>query len=91
MKKTLDMKKTLAAGIGVAAFLAIAPNTFAQDTIMDATPDAVPERGAGIDGTGASAAGPRFNEGIEDNLPGRAAPPMRRGRSTYVAPEADAN
>jgi hypothetical protein len=88
------MKKTLAAGIGLAAFLAIAPNAFAQDTIMEATPDAVPERGAGLGGAGVSAAGPRFNEGIEDNLPGRAAAPMLRGRSTYVepvAPDADAD
>jgi hypothetical protein len=82
------MKKTLAAGIGLAAFLAIAPNAFAQDTIMEATPDAVPERGAGLGGAGVSAAGPRFNEGIEDNLPGRVAAPMLRGRSTYVAPVA---
>jgi hypothetical protein len=82
------MKKTLAAGLGLVAFLAMAPNTFAQDTIMEATPDAVPERGAGIGGAGTSAAGPRFNEGIEDNLPGRAASPMLRGRSTYVAPVA---
>jgi hypothetical protein len=82
------MKKTLAAGIGLAAFLALAPNTFAQDTIMEATPDAVPERGAGIGGTGASAAGPRDNEGIEDNLPGRAAAPMLRGRSVHTVPGA---
>jgi hypothetical protein len=82
------MKKTLAAGIGLAAFLALAPSAFAQDTIMDATPDAVPERGAGIGGTGASAAGPRFNEGLEDNLPGRAARPALRGRSVYTAPVA---
>jgi hypothetical protein len=82
------MKKTLAAGIGLAAFLALAPSAFAQDTIMDATPDAVPERGAGIGGVGTSAAGPRFNEGIEDNLPGRAAGPALRGRSVYTAPVA---
>jgi hypothetical protein len=82
------MRKTLAADIGLAAFLALAPGAFAQDTIMEATPDAVPERGAGVGGAGASAAGPRFNEGLEDNLPGRAAAPMMRGRSTYVAPAA---
>ena len=82
------MRTTLAASIGLAAFLAIAPNTFAQDTIMDGAPDAVPERGAGFDGAGASASGPRFNEGIEDNLPGRAAAPTFRGRSVNTAPVA---
>jgi hypothetical protein len=82
------MKKTLLAGIGLTAFLALAPNSFAQDTIMDATPDAVPERGAGAGGAGVSAAGPRFNESIEDNLPGRAAAPIVRGRSIYTAPAA---
>ena len=80
------MTKTLAAGIGLAAFLALAPGAFAQDTIMDATPDAVPERGAGAGGLGVSAAGPRFNESVEDNLPGRAA--EFRGRSVYTAPAA---
>jgi hypothetical protein len=82
------MRKTLAASIGLGAFLALAPSAFAQDTIMEATPDAVPERGAGVGGAGVSAAGPRFNESVEDNLPGRAAGPMLRGRSTYVAPVA---
>jgi hypothetical protein len=81
------MKKTLA-GIGLAAFLAIAPNAFAQDTMMDGTPDAVPERGAGIGGAGESAAGPRSNEGLADSLPGRAAAPGFRGRSVYTAPVA---
>jgi hypothetical protein len=81
------MKKTLAAGIGLAAFLAVAPNAFAQDTIMDGTPDAVPERGAGIGGIGESAAGPRDNEGLADTLPGRRAP-FFSGRSVYVAPVA---
>lgn len=80
------MKKTLAASFGLAAFLAIAPNAFAQDTIMDGAPDAVPERGAGIAGAGSSAAGPRFNEGLQDNLPGRVAAPGFRGRSVYSAP-----
>jgi hypothetical protein len=82
------MKKTVAAGIGLAAFLALAPSAFAQDTIMDGTPDAVPERGAGIAGTGESAAGPRSNEGLADTLPGRAAAPDYRGRSVYSAPVA---
>jgi hypothetical protein len=80
------MKNTLAASFGLVAFLAIAPNAFAQDTIMDGAPDAVPERGAGIGGAGTSAAGPRFNETASDNLPGRAASPGFRGRSVYVAP-----
>ena len=80
------MRKTLAASFGLAAFLAIAPGAFAQDTIMDATPDAVPERGAGAGGAGVSSAGPRFNESVEDNLPGRAA--QFRGRSVYTAPAA---
>jgi hypothetical protein len=82
------MKKTLAAALGLAAFLAIAPNAFAQDTIMDGTPDAVPERGAGIGGLGTSAAGPRDNESLADTLPGRAAAPDYRGRSVYTAPVA---
>jgi hypothetical protein len=80
------MKKTLAASFGLVAFLAIAPNAFAQDTIMEGAPDAVPERGAGIGGAGTSAAGPRLNEGVTDNLPGRAAAPEFRGRSVVVVP-----